>query len=103
MGCVGGGWVGGVEFCAGVVGCGVALVGGCVMDPDVALADVREMAGWLLDSESVDAALDLAPAGMSLAGLALALADRVRSLDSWIQGGGFLPADWAPGATGRLD
>lgn len=58
------------------------------MDPDQALADIRDMIHGLrnaIDDEEFDTAIFEAEY----------LATAVEALDEWITGGGLLPEDWA--------
>lgn len=56
------------------------------MDPDAALAVIRELAAEINEA-GPDALDEIA---------AMRLADHVTGLDQWLTKGGFLPADWKP-------
>lgn len=55
------------------------------MDPDVALAEIGDLADEILSTTDHDVHARLAPR----------LAERVQDLDAWLSRGGFLPTGWA--------
>ncbi len=56
------------------------------MDPDAALAELRELLRSMASYEGKDA--------FYLAGVAEEANEKFNALDEWIKKGGFLPKDW---------
>jgi hypothetical protein len=56
------------------------------MDPDAALAELRERAAEIA-GDGLEA---------DLVGMRVRMAELFRALDGWLAGGGFLPAAWTP-------
>jgi hypothetical protein len=62
------------------------------VDPNVALAELREAVEELRSTSN--SALGMPGDEAALANAAEDVAERFEALDTWLAGGGFLPADW---------
>ena len=58
------------------------------MDPDAALARIRELAAEIIQIFDDDESYEYAEAEAN------EIAETFQGLDNWIKGGGFLPKDW---------